>query len=363
LNNDIFIFSALKTHAQLFEASRLLKDDTGKIKPFNQFLKDIQSTFKNYNELYLESEYQFAVGSSLMNVKWNEFDKNGERYNLQYRTAGDEKVRESHAKLDLTTLPADSSFWDSYFPPNGWRCRCTTVEVLKNKYSESDVSKAIAEGEKATTQIGSDGKNRLEIFRFNPGKQKVIFPPSHPYKKLQGADGVVKSFSQGYKQSIFAKPLSEQYSTIYSKNGGIVQVHKLVNLKAEDYNDVVDVAKVFANEGKIVSILPEVHVSEIEARKKIFKGLANKSSNPDLLIGNELMDVKRPENFQTITHNANKASKQNAIAVISDKSLKFSDKTMDERAKSIFRDENKTNYTFDKVYFIKDGKVIKYKRQ
>ena len=197
LKSDIFVFSALKTHAQLFEASQLLKDDTGKIKPFNQFLNDIQSTFKNYNELYLESEYQFAVGSSLMNVKWNEFENNTDRYNLQYRTAGDEKVRASHAELDMITLPQNDPFWNLYFPPNGWRCRCSVSEVLKSKYPQDNSADAIAKGEKATTQIGKDGKNRLEIFRFNTGKQKVIFPPNHPYRKLQGAEGVVKTFDKG----------------------------------------------------------------------------------------------------------------------------------------------------------------------
>jgi hypothetical protein len=36
-------------------------------------------------------------------------------------------------------------------------------------------------GERATTSIGADGKNKLEMFRFNPGKQKVVFPPGNAY--------------------------------------------------------------------------------------------------------------------------------------------------------------------------------------
>jgi SPP1 gp7 family putative phage head morphogenesis protein len=364
LLSDVFLFSALRTHAQLFEASRLLKTASGGIKPFNQFAQDIASINKNYNENYLQAEYQFATASALMAQKWSDIEENNDRYNLQYRTAGDEKVRASHQALDMITLPASDTFWNTYYPPNGWRCRCNTIEVLKDKYEVSNSEEAIKAGEKATTQLDKNGKNKLEIFRFNPGKQKVIFPPKHPYRKLQGAVGVVKKFEQGYKQSVYAKPLNEQYSSIFSvKNGGYVQVHELVNFKAEDYNDVINVAKAFAKEGKKVSVLPEIYKSEIDARNKIFKGLSNKSSNPDLMVNNQLMDVKRPESFKKITPNANKASSQNSIAVISDKSLKFNEKTAKERAEAIFKDKNKSNYQFDDVYFYTDGKLIKYKRQ
>lgn len=182
------MFSALRTHAQLFEASRLLKTADGGIKPFNQFAQDIASINKNYNENYLQAEYQFATASALMAQKWSDIEENQDRYNLQYRTAGDEKVRASHEALNMITLPASDTFWNTYYPPNGWRCRCNAIEVLKDKYDVSDSELAIKAGEKATTQLDKNGKNRLEIFRFNPGKQKVIFPPDHPYRKLQGAD-------------------------------------------------------------------------------------------------------------------------------------------------------------------------------
>jgi SPP1 gp7 family putative phage head morphogenesis protein len=188
LQNDTFYFSVLKTHAQLFEASRLLLNSDGKIKPFAEFFKDVKKINEAYNRHYLEAEYQFAVASSQMASKWSNFSDD---YNLQYRTAGDKRVRDSHDKLRDTTLPKSDSFWDSFYPPNGWHCRCTAVEVLPEDYKVSDSKKAIAKGELATSQIGKDGKNKLEIFRFNPGKQKVVFPPSHPYSKVAGAKTVI----------------------------------------------------------------------------------------------------------------------------------------------------------------------------
>lgn len=186
LQSDAFLFGGLKTHAQLMEASTMLLED-GKVKSFNQFERDFQKINTDYNQNYLEAEYQFAVNSSQMAANWTQLDDSG-RYYLQYRTAMDNRVRDEHAQLHDTTLPKEDDFWLSYYPPNGWRCRCQAVEVRKSKYEESDSATAIEKGEKATTQIGKDGKNRLEIFRFNPGKEEKIFPPKHPYNKLKGAD-------------------------------------------------------------------------------------------------------------------------------------------------------------------------------
>jgi SPP1 gp7 family putative phage head morphogenesis protein len=194
LKDDVFIFSGLKTNAQLAEASRLLLTEDGKIKSFSAFSKDVENIKENYNQKYLDAEYQFAVSSAQSAGNWANISKD---YDLQYRTAGDDRVRDSHDKLRDTTLSTDDAFWLSYYPPNGWRCRCTAVQVRKGKFEVSDSKKAIAEGEKATTQIDKDGKNKLEIFRFNPGLQKVVFPPAHPYTKVAGAKTVRKELKDG----------------------------------------------------------------------------------------------------------------------------------------------------------------------
>ncbi len=177
LKNDAFIFSGLKTHAQLLEASTLLMDKEGKVRSFEQF----------------------AISSSQSAANWAKINPE-ERYNLQYRTANDDRVRDNHRTLQDTTLPPDDPFWMLYYPPNGWRCRCTVVEVLKSKYEVSDPQKALEQGEKATTQIGANGKNKLEIFRFNPGAEQKLFPPKHPYNKVKGAEDIKKELEKDTSQ-------------------------------------------------------------------------------------------------------------------------------------------------------------------
>jgi SPP1 gp7 family putative phage head morphogenesis protein len=186
LKNDVFVFGGCKTIAELREASSLLIDDKGKVRTWNSFKGEMTKLNKLYNETYLEAEYNFATQSANMASRWAVDTQDGDKYNLQYRTAGDNEVRQSHQELNNITLPQTNNFWSKYYPPNGWRCRCTAVQVLIDKYPESDPDKSQTRGEQATTQINKNGDNTLEMFRFNPGKDEVVFPQSHPYYKLKG---------------------------------------------------------------------------------------------------------------------------------------------------------------------------------
>ena len=159
------------------EVGLSLTNDEGHIKPFAEFLTDVKKINARYNHHYLEAEYNHAVAASQMASRWYDFEQDGDDYNLQYRTAGDDRVREDHAVLHDTTLPPSDPFWDKYFPPNGWNCRCTVVQVRKEKYPVSDPALAMLRGNNCT-----DGEKK-KIFRYNPGKSLELFPPKHPYYK------------------------------------------------------------------------------------------------------------------------------------------------------------------------------------
>lgn len=177
LENNAFIFSGFKTFHSMREIGLSMVTDKGEIKPFNDFMTDVKKINQMYNHNYLYAEYNHAVGTSLMAAKWHDFEQDGDRYDLQYRTANDGKVREEHALLHETTLPASDPFWDKYFPPNGWNCRCTVVQVRKGKYSTSDPAMAMLRGDNCTDGV------KKKIFRYNPGKTLQLFPPKHPYYK------------------------------------------------------------------------------------------------------------------------------------------------------------------------------------
>ena len=175
LKESDYIFSGFKTFHELNEAFPSLLDGNGNKKPFDQFLKDVKKIDQTYNERYLRAEYNFAGASADMAARWEQFSKDEDEYYLQYRTANDGAVRPEHAALHDITLPASDSFWDSYYPPNGWNCRCTVVQVLKYMHEATPHDEAMQRGSQALA------KDKKGMFNFNPGKQQKIFPDYNPY--------------------------------------------------------------------------------------------------------------------------------------------------------------------------------------
>lgn len=175
LTRSNYIFSGMKTFHELNEAFPSLLDSNGNRKTFEAFLNDVRKIDNTYNSNYLRAEYNFVQSSAEMAAKWERFSEDGDRYNLQYRTANDSKVRPEHAALNGVTLPPSDPFWEEYYPPNGWNCRCTVVQVRKSKYPATPHEEAMALGEEA---LQRDTKG---IFHFNPGKQNKTVPDYNPY--------------------------------------------------------------------------------------------------------------------------------------------------------------------------------------
>lgn len=175
LQRSDYIFSGMKAFHELNEAFPSLLDENGERKTFEAFLNDVRKIDKTYNSNYLSAEYNFVQSSAEMAAKWERFSEDGDRYNLQYRTAGDGKVRPEHAALNGVTLPPSDPFWEEYYPPNGWNCRCTVVQVRKSKYPATPHDEAMALGEEA---LQRDTKG---IFHFNPGKEDKTIPDYNPY--------------------------------------------------------------------------------------------------------------------------------------------------------------------------------------
>ena len=174
LKHDAYIFSGFKAYHTLAEAGITLVDANGGIKPLEAFKNEAGEVFKRQG-LNLTAEYSHAVNTAQMAAKWQQIESDGDRYDLQYRTVGDDKVREAHRALAGTTLPPSDPFWSAYAPPNGWGCRCYAIQVRKDKYKSTNTSaEAIAYGDASTS------KPKQQIFRTNLGKERRLFPKKHP---------------------------------------------------------------------------------------------------------------------------------------------------------------------------------------
>lgn len=282
LENNAFIFSAFKTYHSLREVGLSLVTDSGQIKPFDAFLSDVLKINQNYNHHYLRAEYQHAVGSTQMAARWQQIAKDGDRYDLQYRTAEDDHVRESHRLLHGITLPYSDPFWDKYFPPNGWGCRCTAVQVRKGKYPLTDPAFAMLKGDNCTEA------NKQKMFRFNPGKELKLYPPQHPYMP-KNCGGCTANLKLAYNPSsdkcqacgIIAKCMQQytapQFETIGTyKNGAQVRVSSAVkDRESDDYKRILSVATAFAKQGRKADLLPRFDSPKnCDSYEQVYKGIA-----------------------------------------------------------------------------------------
>lgn len=214
LQNNAFIFSGFKTFHSLSEVGLALTDADGHVKPFDVFRRDVEAIDSKYNTNYLYAEYNHAVHTSQMAVKWHGFVADGDRYNLQYRTAGDERVRSEHAALDNITLPPSDPFWNDYLPPNGWNCRCDVDQVLRDDYPMSDPETAKAAGDACTDEP------KARMFRYNAGREMTLFPKKHPYlpKGCGSCDGRLNlAYDPKREQCRICRVVHEQQRRVEAK--------------------------------------------------------------------------------------------------------------------------------------------------
>lgn len=176
LRENVYVFSGFKTYQFLREATDLLIDEqTGTIRPFDEFARLIKSLNEEYNVHFLRSEYNHANASARMAEKWTQITENAETLPLlQYVDAGDARVRASHRRLNKITLPVNHPFWQEYYPPNDWNCRCTVRQLV--------------DGQTTTPQELQDLPELKEMFALNAGTSGVVFPPSHPYYDVARQD-------------------------------------------------------------------------------------------------------------------------------------------------------------------------------
>lgn len=292
LERSNYIFSGIKTFHELNEAFPSLIDENGNRKPFERFLYDVKTIDTTYNRNYLRAEYNFVQSSAEMAAKWEQYAEDGDRYNLQYRTAGDSKVRPEHAALNGVTLPMSDPFWESYYPPNGWGCRCTVVQVRKSKYPLTPQDEAMARGEEA---LQSDIKG---IFRFNAGKEQKAVPDYNPYtiRRCNDCDlakgKTTLAFVPDNELCAACKLIrmceSQRFETKRQyPSGGRVQVHQLVNPADSDYEKLIHVADFFAKQGKSAKLTPKMSRPQKFVYQNIYHSLMGtkfEGKCPDLLI-------------------------------------------------------------------------------
>jgi len=143
-------------------------------------------------ETNMQSSYNAGRYQAFMDNKKN-------RPYLLYVAVVDDSTRPAHLDLNGQLHPVDSKFWDSYTPPNGYRCRCR-IRALSEKQAErkggiTKVAPKYKKGPKKGNVVrpdkGFSGNPGTKNWNPNPAKYdkdiwnlgKTLPPPPMPKKK------------------------------------------------------------------------------------------------------------------------------------------------------------------------------------
>ena len=323
---NLWQFSSAKTLAELEKMNSLLLDK-GKIRTFDEFKKLVQKENVNFNSNYLRAEFETAKRGSEMAWKWKDYVKNADLFpNLEYRTVGDERVRPEHATLSGVVKPITDGFWRTFYPPNGWRCRCYVVQTAAN----------VTPGRK-------DDPTVLPEFRGNVALDEEIFTQKGSFFKLLNKDYKAKFNAELIKLNA---PYDEAYK---NKKGKKV----MVNIFADENDKLKNIETAMV-------IVDQLDVPVVYVRPHLDSNIVEGKTNPEYFINGVVSDLKVLKEVKGIT-NAFKTAK-NQFKDFNSHSLVFDLSNVSISKKEIIDQlNNKVTKTRGKkikeLYFIKGNKA------
>lgn len=120
-------------------------------------------------------------------------------WGYEYITIEDARTRPEHSTENGQRKPKDDPYWNSYWPPCGYNCRCTTIEIFKNEHRRTK-STELAE---VVRIRGKDVTRRVDPgFNFHPGRvysQGILPTTLPPTVPIRPPPAVVERF-------VIAKP-------------------------------------------------------------------------------------------------------------------------------------------------------------
>jgi SPP1 gp7 family putative phage head morphogenesis protein len=258
LKYNTAVFDAFKLNRQGKDLRKLLTDGD-KILSWKEFQEAASPITSAYNQIWLQTEFNHAHQCANMARKWREFEDNANFYpNLEFVAVMDERTRESHAALNGLIYPINHSFWDTYYPPLDWGCRCTVMATDDNP----------------SNRLPEKLPDVADGMKINTGKTAKIFDDTHPYFK--SANKIEKEEILSFVHQ-YIRPASD-----------IEKAFKAYN----SYGKKWEKAYFNGNNGGYIVIDKKAFKPELIENKYIGKILATKGNQVELLKRNEISGVK-----------------------------------------------------------------------
>ncbi len=143
----------------------------------------------------LETIFRSNLQSSYSVGRWDMIQQNIDTAPfLMYDAVDDHRTRPAHAALDNIVLPATSSFWNEFMPPNGYNCRCGVIQMDSDDLKEFGLSVSRTPIIKRETWLNPRTGKKHSIpeaidpgWNNNPGKRRLERLKALEKEKLDNA--------------------------------------------------------------------------------------------------------------------------------------------------------------------------------
>jgi hypothetical protein len=242
----------------------------------------VQKVSTDYNLHWLQTEYGAAKSGSIMASRWVDFEASKEDAPwLRYETVGDARVRAAHQALDGITRKVDDGFWNSHYPPNGWKCRCSVSQLAYG------------------SETSLEGKELPEIpkaFRTNLAKKGFALPETGGYFDEADKGVIDRSVAKLQRQKVMQ----------YAKNNLVGKV----SIKKSGIPNEIG----FSN-NSIDKFLSQKHKFKFEKNQAIYK-IVDLIKNGKLWSGSPLPELKNRPNVKQYHYISTKVKDVDSYIVI-----------------------------------------------
>ncbi len=290
--------------------------------------------------------YQANMQSSYMAGRYVQAIQNVKnRPYWQYWAKMDGKTRPAHAALHGKIFRYDDPFWQHFYPPNGYNCRCTVRFLSQDDVDRLGLAVSSSEGSMGSADVlvsSATGEIRqvaTYTFKDDSGKQWTV-SPDVGWNGNVGKDYLESLQTLQYQKaqklgdrSVFTQTLDD-----ISKNLSRKQYEGFVNKAYPIAKEIVDTRanyQLTANLHKELNAIPQVVVGAVDL--EVYDFLVSKELTPQ--VPHIAIDA------QTLYHMIRPAKSSRGAALSQDEILAFFEKLQDKNTVVLY-DKHKQNVLY-----------------
>ena len=133
------LLSSIEQVGQVIKQVNKALSDGSTYADFKKALKDSDIVLPDH---YLRNVFRTNIQTAYANGRWiQQYKLKDKRPYLVYSAINDSRVRPAHLAMNRIILHIDHPFWQTWYPPNSFQCRCTVMSLTEKQALKQGITK------------------------------------------------------------------------------------------------------------------------------------------------------------------------------------------------------------------------------